>query len=308
MNYDSSLYRRSIYEGFARAMKGCEWVVAHGAEEYPSVIGRDLDILIRNREEMEDTISRFYDAALSAAAWPTRWIIRPAPIWGQRVLAVSEHYRVAELHVLYRLSSGPLTRPVDWAAVSDSLFPTERSVFSFKAQVMPLLAGSPPHTLLTEGELASLPLPLRTMYMYSLTSRRPSLYQRMQAYWGLSDGYRMLVPSSMAYSLLRKMMVRSSATTPLILPEGNISCSVKGQLSEVFPEILCGDCMTVQDIARSRARQRLVYLTRPRKDLPDVTVCAPDEESIMNAFASFNDRRFILYREQSEMLLKFFYS
>lgn len=175
-------YRLNVYRSFAEAAKrnGLKWVVAHGCEGYPQTIGRDLDVLCCSKSDIIKAAHLFSDIAKENSK--TKWIIEPHPIWGKRVLAISENYEVAELHILYKLNSGLLDCPVNWESVSADLFPSSPEVAYFKSVVMPLLGGSAKLDRLTKDTISGLNYSLRRIYNKMINKRKITGFDKMFAY------------------------------------------------------------------------------------------------------------------------------
>jgi thymidylate kinase len=118
---------------------GLTYSVAHGVEDYPRSVGRDLDVVMR-RGDIQRAI-REARRVLEEKGWTT---VEPHPLWGRRVIGVAPGSRaMLEVHVQSSLR---------WrnAVVVDGAAPTMRHgpfaidpwVTWAKRVLLPVLAGS----------------------------------------------------------------------------------------------------------------------------------------------------------------------
>jgi hypothetical protein len=122
---------------------GIAFVIAHGVEDYPDAIGRDLDIHMDPRhahralEEARQTLTK--------AGWPT--VVCPPPLWGARLVALTpdgdDRYEYLEFHTAAGFAW--LALPLVTADVSATSrvgpFPVNSWTTFAKAVLLPLLAG-----------------------------------------------------------------------------------------------------------------------------------------------------------------------
>lgn len=128
---------RVIAEAWNRT--GINYSVAHGIEDYPQAIGRDLDILIQaNHVKKAIDISRkiFKEHGLT--------IVYPPPLWGERILALGngDWSDFLEIHTMKKLSWRNVLF-TDCPNVSEEKgpFKIDPWVSFLKRVLMPLLAG-----------------------------------------------------------------------------------------------------------------------------------------------------------------------
>jgi len=300
----SDKYRLRIYETFARGAwaNGLKWVVAHGAEGCPQTIGRDLDILCDGVENINLAVELFKEAARKQP--DTKWIVEPHPIWGRRVLAISENYEVAELHILYKLNSGLLDCRVDWDKVNDDLFPHSEEVTFFKSKLMPLLGGSAKIERYTDKDVSSFSWSVRRVFMKNNRKKNVTPIDKFLVYLqtGGINIFRMY--KNYKYAKNQKSAIPAAATTPIILIKPEQLPEIANELNEIFLEFVCGDELSSDRINYHQTRQRLVYLTKSRKDLlPELDLSEDDIlnlEAIVDSFCSFNASRKKEYLEYFE--------
>lgn len=294
-------YRLALYTNFAYKAKsiGLRWCVAHGSEGYPDSIGRDLDILCYDAAQVKEAVRMFVETAMSD--YRTKWLIEPNPIWGKRVLAVSDKYEVAELHILYKINSGLIDCPVDWNKVSDNLFPQNYEVTYFKSVLMPFLGGSAKVERYTEEQINKLPWYLKRLLRKNLKKKRITIFDKLLVYINM---FRRGVISNYIFSRSIKRLIPEAATTPIVLLKNDslIIEKIKLNLSEVFGDFICGDNLNLEKINYHRSRQRLIYITNPRTDIAyDISIKDDSKEtldSLVHEFFNFNQCKKEIYIKQ----------
>lgn len=122
---------------------GYNWLVAHGLEDYPSRLGRDLDILMDPRDARSALSSA--REVLETRGWDT--FVCPPTLWGIRLVALRwvapNTCSYLELHTMRQISWAFLKVADSTTEAVDSAgpFPTSRWVALVKGVVVPLLAG-----------------------------------------------------------------------------------------------------------------------------------------------------------------------
>lgn len=122
---------------------GILFVIAHGVEDYPLAVGRDLDIHM----DAGDADRALLEArqTLAKVGWPTA--VCPPPLWGARLVALApdgaDRYEYVEFHTAagFAWLALPLVTadvaPTSWIGP----FPTNSWTTFAKAVMLPLLAG-----------------------------------------------------------------------------------------------------------------------------------------------------------------------
>ena len=295
MGLKSNKYRLAVYEEFARLAKNenLKWCVLHGSEGYPFEIGRDLDVICIDRKNILKAIELFYKAAITIS--DTRWIINPHPIWGRRMVVVSNKYEAAELHILYKINSGLIDCQVDWKNVTDDFFPQDIKATIFKGYWMQLLGKGIKLSRYTENVQCNLPYSLKRIYDKIKKNKAVSIMDKIFAYIQLGRGniYRMY--RNYVYYRTVKNELLSAATVPVVVISSSLQNDIYSILDEAFMKVICGDHLKKEEIVIHQGRQRLVYLTHPREDLSTISVNSYDE--IMDAFQTFNENRKAFYND-----------
>ncbi|MDR0604735.1 MAG: hypothetical protein LBG80_10570 [Bacteroidales bacterium] len=297
MIFKEDKYRRNIYENFAKLAKynTLKWLIAHGIEGYPSQIGRDLDIACDGDKHTSLAISLFIDAAKENPA--TKWIIMPNPIWGKRVLAISDNYEVAELHILQKMVSGliSLTPDFDNFQYIQGIFPVNETVTTFKSLTMSMLGGSKKVIdRINEQIFNTLPTCLQQIYLKIKANKDISIIDKIKVYTYYTKSPVTMI-ENLLYTIIKKIKSYSSPTTPIIyitnISNDNLKI-LKNDLGEIFLDILIGDNMSKKQIKYNQARQRLILLTKQRKDIKidaefdTITLCIYPE--LLDIFAEYN--------------------
>lgn len=119
------------------------FVIAHGLEDYPRALGRDLDIHMdpgHARQALREARQ-----TLATVGWPT--VVCPPPLWGDRLVALApngdDRYEYLEFHTAPGFSW--LFLPLVTTQVSVTSwtgpFPTNTWTTYAKAVMLPLLGG-----------------------------------------------------------------------------------------------------------------------------------------------------------------------
>lgn len=306
MGSRSDRYRLAVYTAFAQSAKqhNLRWVVAHGSEGYPETIGRDLDALCFDRDNMALAVRLFREVAEQHC--DTRWVVETSPVWGWRILAISKRFEVAELHLLFRLNSGMLDCPVDWENVTDELFPHSERVTQFKSVVMPLLGGSQKVLSVSKEVMDSQPWPLRRIYRKIASDKTVGNMDKLLVY--VTQGCNPVrMWHNLRYSHLKTQSAYHSQTVPLVqLVDKRFMDAIEEKLGEIFLKVKCGDNMDGKAIARLQALQYLVCLTDSHQDaflisdLSYTSLCR-----LVDEFSRYNEERSALYAIQREQLLEY---
>ena len=295
MNVRSEKYRLKLYEKFSEEAKkiNLKWAVLHGSEGYPDTIGRDLDIICSNLEETERALKLFEKVSNDMVS--TKWIIYPNPIWGRRILAISNNFEVAELHILNRLVSGLISYNINFDTIDyNELFPRDKNSNIFKSIVMPVLGNSSKvRGRLNKDEEYLLPNSVIKGYKKINNGGNVNLIDKLHIYSSYSKGIFDLYNNYM-YSIKIKRKKYSSPTTPIVLIEGNDKKfieKIKEKLEEVFLDFVCGDDMSLKEIRYNQARQRLIYTYKSniKADLviedKNIDICC---NKILDSFYQYN--------------------
>lgn len=292
-------YRRAIYSNFAEKAKveRLKWVVLHGAEDYPKKIGRDLDILCGDKNEIANAAILF--KLVAEENIDTKWIIFPNPFWGTRVLAVSSKYEVAELHILDKLNSGVISCSVDFDSVDNSkIFPVDNNAFEFKAIVLPVLGSSKKvFNTVSDKRYNQLNPAVQAAYNNLLNTGKTSMVDKIKIY----KSYVRSIPDmieNLHYSLNLKKRRNTSPTTPLVrinFVENALMGVYFQALSELFLDFICGDELTLRQIRYHQSRQLLIYFTKDRDDIDmDLNIDNLDVvnaiEQTVDAFCKYNEK------------------
>lgn len=287
-------YRLSVYSLFAKNAKkmGLKWVVAHGSEGFPDTIGRDLDCLCYDVVNIHMAVKLFRDAASTIEN--TKWIIEPNPIWGKRVLAISKNYEVAELHILWKLNSGMINCEVDWNSVDKELFPHCKKVSVFKSLIMPILGGSKKVLANEYLDTVKLPYSISRLAKKIKCNHKISIADKLLAYISVERNPIRLY-KNMQYARHVKSKIPQSATTPIVLIKkdyDDVVDIIRQELNEVFFDVINGDDLSAKEINAIRAHQKLICLSKVRKDfcvdyeIPNVE--SLDLNYLISVFAKFN--------------------
>ena len=287
-------YRLNVYTVFANKAKkaNLKWVVAHGSEGFPFTIGRDLDCLCFDKENILKAVNLFKESAISIKE--TKWVIEPNPIWGKRVLAISKNYEVAELHILWKLNSGLIDLKIDWNSVNDDLFPHNENVTVFKSLIMPILGGSKKVLKNDLLQIVALPFPFKRIVEKIKSNERITFVDKLFAYFSVERNPIRLI-KNMQYAKKIASKISECATTPLVLIRDNqkeVLKSVCNNLDEIFLDFINGDLLASEEIAIHQSRQRLVYFFKQRNDVKmDYEITnenSMDLDSLVSAFAQYN--------------------
>jgi hypothetical protein len=297
--------RKSFYEHFARAANkaGVAWAVLSGIEGYPADIGRDLDVTCRDAGEAQRLVDVFVDCLRREGF---RWIVFPSPIWGRRVLGITEDYAAVELHIVAPVRIAGVSLEPRWGALEleGGLFPADPLLRFFKRCLMPALSGGEAW----RRKCAETAVPRDMPWWMRGTARKVFDGKRLSAFDGirLSFLYFMANPIPAAVNFvrwrLRRRRYRNFPAAPVYQLSATASADAflalaTRSLGEVFTGFICVDDIEPERVRGMQAAQRFTYLTRPRVDIPDVrTVPAPlqDESEVLRriveSFAAFNER------------------
>lgn len=122
---------------------GIPFVIAHGLEDYPLALGRDLDILMHPRHAQR----ALHEArqTLAMGDWPTA--VCPPSLWGDRLVALGSNgnnrYEYLEFHTMGEFSWLALRLVAADVSVTSwtGPFPTNAWTTFAKAVMLPLLGG-----------------------------------------------------------------------------------------------------------------------------------------------------------------------
>lgn len=288
-------YRKLIYEEFAKRARaeGLEWIVLHGIEGYPESIGRDLDSYCVDGDTITKACELFEKVAMGKE--DTLYVIYPNPLWGKRVLAISQNYEVAELHVLYRINTGIVSYTPDWSKMEYLYdFPYEKGAMEFKSIVMSLLGNNIKTINRMEVEGLSHYNPTLKSAYYNLKERgKISKKDKICIYLKYCTSPVQVV-KSLRYSLKVKAERKNCGTVPIICFKNyseDAFLELKDRIFEVFTDFECADDKNVDWMVLHTARQEFVYTTgrlvenAVEIDLSDVDMAA---RRIVEAFRNYN--------------------
>ena len=119
---------------------GLSYGIAHGIDEYPSAIGRDVDVLVER-----DHVSRAIALAERVLRNRGLLVARPPRVWGERVLAADSALSedVLEIHTAVRIAWRNVVLVAEPKAMMRvGPFAVDPWVSIVKRIILPLLAGS----------------------------------------------------------------------------------------------------------------------------------------------------------------------
>lgn len=297
--------RKRFYEHVAGAANaaGVRWTVLSGIDGYPASIGRDLDVACAERRDA-DRLCHVFVSCLSQFEFP--WIVYPSPIWGRRILGITQNYETVELHIVHPVRVGAITLLPAWGAIElvGGLFPSDPVARFFKRCLMPALVGG-------EGwrtKCAQSPMPDRLpSWMRSVAGKSKTGASITRAdRWALYYRYLLDNPGRAGVSLiqwqLRRAIRRSYPAAPVYRlgramdPDAFLELS-RRRLGEVFTGFVCVDDLSPKRIQAMQAVQRLVFLSKHRPEIRDVRAIPDDIESgakllefVVREFCTFNER------------------
>ncbi|PKG82549.1 hypothetical protein CXF85_13790 [Colwellia sp. 75C3] len=272
---DDFAYRKEVYEQFAHAAnaENIRWCVLHGIEGYPNSIGRDLDITCDTKAEGERLINIYRGIVDNHPR--TKKMVIPSPIWGDRVLGISNSLDVAELHLIRPVRSAFISFKSDFNDINlvENTFPVSEFLSFSKSAVMPAMVNQKwRHKITGMPEKKHIPAWLipayQHMYNNDVLSKRIKLgvlvrFAALHPLKTLNNSY---------YWVLRKTQLDKYPTTPLVFLDcsdsgevfrKNISC----KMGKIFLKVICGDSLTNKQIRIHQGRQQLVYITQKRKSV-----------------------------------------
>jgi hypothetical protein len=266
--------RKKVYEEFASEANksNVQWYVLHGIEGYPEKIGRDLDIFVKSKADFIKLIKIFENILIKHHF---RWIIRPNPIWGERVFGIDSNYNSVELHLINQVRSGIFdfsAFPISGKEYYAGIFPYNPYLMFCKGCIMPLLVKDASAYFKCdqiEFNLQNLPsvfLPLLPI----LKNEHEINYLTLAR---IAIRYVIIYPRRTLKSLMRwvkiKILRYFSPSGPIILVKDEniveIRDQLKNKLSKVFVDITLGDRMSFLNIRKTTSLQKAVLLSRRKK-------------------------------------------
>lgn len=301
----SSNLRKAFYERFARAAHEARvrWAVLSGIEGYPADIGRDLDVTCPDAAEGHRLAQVFVDCLRREGF---RWVVFPSPIWGRRILGITEDYAAVELHIVSPVRIGGISLEPRWDALEleGGLFPADPLLRFFKRCLMPALMRREAW----RRKCAETAVPREMPWWMRGTAHKVFSGEPLSTF----DGYRLSFLYFLANPLraainfvrwrVRHRRFRNFPAAPvyqLSASDGadSFRALATRSLAEVFTGFICVDEIEPRRVKGMQAAQRLTYLTRPRSDLADVRAipAAPQDETeilrrVVENFAAFNER------------------
>jgi hypothetical protein len=301
----SGKLRKRFYEQFASAANaaGVKWTVLSGIDGYPLGIGRDLDVACAGREDA-DHLCRVFVSCLNQLEFP--WIVFPSPIWGRRILGITQDYETVELHIVHPVRVGAITLAPAWGAIEyvGGIFPSDPVARFFKRCLMPALVGG-------EGwraKCAQSPMPDRPPWWMHPTAVKVKSGTNLSGpdRWSLYCRYFLANPARAAISLmqwrLRHATRRNYPAAPVYQlggamdPDEFLELS-RRRLGEVFTGFACIDDFSPKRIRNLQAAQRLVFLSKHRPEIRDIRAIPDNVESgaellefVVREFCRFNER------------------
>ncbi len=261
--------RKRIYNAVARKANNARvrWVVLHGIEDYPVKIGRDLDVMCRSPADAARLLEIF-SACLRREGF--RWIAYPSPVWGRRIIGITDEYHVVELHTIERLRIANVDFKPDWETVEyvEGTFPIERSMAFYKACLISVIGGNDPLRCKSNGAFVPARLPWWLEPAVKQARARGAVTTAAKVI--LCGGFFVAHPLTSVENSL--CWLRTKLTSPFqplspvyVLPawmEPEVFESlVEERLGELFMDVLCGDKLTLLQVRTHLSRQKLVYMT-----------------------------------------------
>jgi hypothetical protein len=297
--------RKRFYEHFARTANdsGIRWTVLSGIDGYPPGIGRDLDVACAGRDDA-DQLCKVFLSCLHEHTF--RWIVYPSPIWGRRILGITQDYETVELHIVHPVRVGIVTLTPAWSAIEyvGGVFPSDPLARFFKRCLMPALVGGGGW----QRKCAGTPMPDRLPWWMRSIARKVKSGRALGSLdrLALYSLYFIDSPARAVVGLVqwrvRRAIRRTYPAAPVyqlngaIDPEAFLGLSQR-LLSEVFTGFICIDDYSPKRVRAMQAAQRLVFLSKHRPDIRDIRAI-PDGvqgssellEFVMGEFCSFNER------------------
>ncbi len=297
--------RKQFYEFFARKAKeaGIAWAVLSGIEGYPADIGRDLDVACRDSQEAQ-RLRDLFVVCLRQRGF--RWIVYPSPIWGRRILGITEDYAAVELHIVSPVRIGSISLVPAWDRLDmiEGLFPVDPLLRYFKRCLMPALTRNEAW----RRKCAETAVPARMPWWIQPTARRIARGEELARADSLklSALYFVAHPAAAIANLVRwrfRRGVRRSYPAAPVYQLADATSSeyflalARTSLAQIFTGFICVDDVGSRRINALQAIQNLTFLTRSRPDVRDVRVIpgtvSGDRElltTIVEAFVAFNER------------------
>jgi hypothetical protein len=301
----SSTLRKEFYELFARAANdaGIAWVVLSGIEGYPAGIGRDLDVCCKNSDEAERLTAMFV-ACLRNRGF--RWVVYPSPIWGRRILGITENYAAVELHIVSPVRIGSISLEPTWDVLEyeGGLFPVDPLMRFFKRCLMPAVTRSEAW----RRKCAETALPARMPWWMRSTARKVLAGRELTKLDDLTFGLLFLTAhplttiKNFARWRVRRGVRRNYPAAPVYQLDAGIGsdafiAAAERSLGDVFTGFVCVDDTIPKRIKALQATQRLTFLTKPRADIEDVRaipypLSGENEllKTVVDEFVVFNKR------------------
>ncbi|MGH7829935.1 MAG: hypothetical protein ACREP8_07130, partial [Candidatus Binatia bacterium] len=186
------------------------YAVAHGLEEYPHTIGRDLDVFIESPH-----VTEAIEVARQCLRQYGLAVAQPPPLWGHRLVAFKNHgwNDAIEIHTISRLSWGNVvfvTRPIP--SIQKGPFKVDPWISFVKSILTPLLAGDidrfvrkPEHLSAMEGTRERFMSWLRPFCGYSLAQSLSASLVKKDV-----EHLRLMIPR-----LRQSLVVRALCKAPL---------------------------------------------------------------------------------------------
>lgn len=301
----SSELRKEFYERFARAANdtGIAWAVLSGIEGYPAGIGRDLDAACRAPRDAKLLCETFV-ANLRGHGF--RWIVFPSPIWGRRILGITEGYEAAELHIVDPVRIGWISLTPAWGALEyeGGVFPTDPVLRFFKRCLMPALMNNGAW----RSKCAQTRIPSKLPWWLDFAARRVRCgcdftdRDRLRLFSAYFISNPMTAMANLVRWRVRHSVRRSYPAAPVYLLTGSIDPDAfhtlsRRALSEVFTGFVCVDDYSPKRVKALQAAQRLVFLSKERTDIRDIRAIPQDVDDeaklvrfVVEEFCSFNER------------------
>lgn len=275
-------FRKKIYEQFAANanQENIQWIVLHGIEGYPKKVGRDLDITCKTHSE-ENLLINIFENCLQNAK-EAKWIIKPSPIWGKRILGINSDLDVAELHIIRPLRSGIIEFVPDWNSINYiGTFPSSPFMKYAKTIVMPALSENYWKEDKGGNKINDKDVPLWLKKFHKKHINNSSITKHdallMMAFFFISH------PFASFKNIFKWAKIKYSShrfpTTPIIKLDIDVDSlsferKVMDKMSAVFLDVKCGDTLTKKQILRFQARQQLIYIKK--KEIPyDLQITKP---------------------------------
>lgn len=289
-------FRKQVYTELANRSIDCnlKWAVLHGIEGLPESIGRDLDVVCQTSDDENKLFELFHAILIELGV---EWILNPNPIWGRRMLGITQDFNVVELHSIGLIRTFFVEYKIKWDEITHqhAVFPIEQTAVFFKAAIMPALVNQ------------------KNWQSKSAAHKRPKSAPKWMAAIStaidnghITSGEKVkfflrYFASNPATSLIslgtwgsRKIKMHFSKTTPIFLlkkeHEAEITNYIKTKMSSVFQSTTCLDDAGTLKIKQLQSMQIFLYSTQQLRNTSQIEILPGSDlgREVMNAFANIS--------------------